>query len=166
MLQILNSRDRNQAFFKFLLFFTITVALVIFAVFFDFKMPTRENAMLHSEVNIQRQQEMNQLAFMNQVDQALVLLDSMSKPETNVNQVDLALSRKINDLMAIEENSHNLNKKLNKVLIVALGDLQQARRQLRDVIPKAQSLATLQAELRDCVSSKNELQQQNDQLRK
>ena len=63
MLQILNSTERNQAFLKFLLFFLITVSLIVWAVYFNVNMPRKENVILKSEVNATRQQESNQMLF-------------------------------------------------------------------------------------------------------
>ncbi len=57
MQQVLNTNDRNTAFLKFLGFFVVTVVIVVVAVYFDYRLPTRENKVLLDEVNLQRQQD-------------------------------------------------------------------------------------------------------------
>jgi len=45
-----NSKDRRASFLKFLALFVITITAVLFAVYFNFKVPNKENALLKDRV--------------------------------------------------------------------------------------------------------------------
>ncbi|HLA57996.1 MAG TPA: type VI secretion system TssO, partial [Puia sp.] len=77
MLKALNAKERNQAFLKFLLFFLLTLVLVVTAIYFDFKLPLKENNYLQKEIDQQRQIEHNQENFVNTMNEAVRLLDSL-----------------------------------------------------------------------------------------
>lgn len=48
-MDILNKKERNSAFLLFLLMFVITTGVLIFALFFDFRLPLKENEVLKTE---------------------------------------------------------------------------------------------------------------------
>src|ERR1700754_2726433 len=98
MSQILNLNERNQAFLKFLLFFLATILLVILAVYFDFRFPTRENKLFSEEIEVQRQVDLNQEKFVATLQDASALLDSLDKQGVNAVQVNLQLGQKLQDL--------------------------------------------------------------------
>ncbi|MEO6963634.1 MAG: type VI secretion system TssO, partial [Puia sp.] len=108
MQQILNSQERNQAFVKFLVFFLLTVILVVTAVFFNYRLPVRENKMLQDEVDVQRQQEANQQKFVNRMQEAIVLLDSLDANNTNLEQINLQLNGKIAELAVLQQKDNTL----------------------------------------------------------
>src|ERR1700733_10967550 len=108
MQQILNSQERTQAFVKFLVFFLVTVALVMLAVFFNYHLPSRENKMLQDEVDVQRQQDANQQKFVNRMQEAIVLLDSLEVSNTNLEQINLQLNGKIGELAVLQQKDNTL----------------------------------------------------------
>ena len=152
MQQILNSQERTQAFIKFLVFFLITVALVILAVFFNYHLPSRENKMLQDEVDIQRQQETNQQRFVNKMQEAIILLDSLDVSNTNLEQINLQLNGKIGELAVLQQKDNTLYGKIDKVIVDRLQELQQKQRQLESLSDKAGKLVSLQTELDKCKS--------------
>ena len=152
MLQILNSKERNQAFLKFLLFFILTVILVVIAVFFDFWMPRRENKMLYSEISTQRQQEFSQQTFLENLEEAVILLDSLDNPQTNFNQIDTRLGRKLNEMQDMEGGFSTVNKKINKITIHRLGELHQQKINMRKMKTAAEALPGIKQELLECKS--------------
>ncbi len=152
MQQILNSQERNQAFVKFLVFFLLTVILVVTAVFFNYRLPVRENKMLQDEVDVQRQQEANQQKFVNRMQEAIVLLDSLDANNTNLEQINLQLNGKIAELAVLQQKDNTLYGKLNKVIVDRFQELQQKQRQLESLSDKAGKLASLQSELEKCKS--------------
>ena len=73
MAQVLNSRERTEAFLKFLIFFIVTVILIVAAIFFNFRMPVSENTMLLKERDIHSAQETNQRKFAEIVQECRLL---------------------------------------------------------------------------------------------
>lgn len=165
MLQILNSKERNQAFLKFLLFFILTVILVVSAIYFNFKMPLRENKMLYSEISTQRQQEFTQQAFLENLEEAVMLLDSLDNPQTNFTQVDTRLGRKLNEMQDMEAGFSTINKKINKITIQRLGELHQRKIEMRKMKTASETLPGVKAELVDCRSQLSQLQRDIQDMR-
>lgn len=117
MQQIINSKDRTQAYFKFLLFFVITVTVVVMAIFFDFYMPSRENKLLKDEVYMQRRQEANQQKFVEKMTRVIAMLDSMNQSKNNTDQLGYQINTQINDLQKLQENAGGLYDDLDKAVI-------------------------------------------------
>mgnify|MGYP003672431991 FL=1 len=44
-----NTKDRRNSFLKFLLLFLLTTGTIITAIFFNFKVPAKENALLKEQ---------------------------------------------------------------------------------------------------------------------
>lgn len=123
MPQILNRHDRTEAFLKFLLFFLITIAVVLLAVYYDFKIPKAENARLKAEVNDQRLRTANQEAFVNKVDLAVQLLDSIDANPRNVGQLKTQLNAVLSDLEDIKRKEVSVYARTNTILLNKLNRL-------------------------------------------
>lgn len=166
MQQVLNSQERNQAFLKFLLFFVITVALIIGAVFFNYKLPLRENRMLQSEVEVQRVQDANQQKFVTRMEEAIVLLDSMEKKGANFQQIDLQLGSKMGELATLQQKDITAYGKMNKVIVDRLQQLKDNKKSMLEANINTGKLANLQSELDKCKDESIILHGQLDALRK
>ena len=166
MQQVLNSQERNQAFLKFLLFFLVTVVLIIAAIFFNFRLPVRENKMLQSEVDIQRIEDVSQQKFVGLMQDAVRLLDSMDKKGTNMEQINLQLNSKIHDLAGIEQNENTIYGKMDKIVIDKFVELQQAKMNLTDARNNLNKTSSVQADLEKCQAQNIQLQSALDAYRK
>lgn len=166
MLQVLNSKERNQAFLQFLLFFLITVMLAIGAVYFNFRVPEKENKLLREEVDMQRTESQNQQKFVSHMQQAKVLLDSMKKSQSDINLVDMQLTAKMNELLNLQQKDSSLYGKLNNAVVDAFLELQRNKKELIGLNEKAASVNELKAELTKCQEDLTTSQGQLDVLRK
>ncbi len=147
MQQVLNSKERNEAFLKFLVFFLVTVILVILAIYFNFRLPVRENKMLQDEIETQRQQDMNQTKFVSKMQEAVVLLDSLGKGGPGADQVNLQLNGKLAEMAGLAQKDNNLYGKMDKAIVEKFSDLQLWKRNLLSLQEKADKIGTLEAEL-------------------
>jgi hypothetical protein len=129
MQQVLNANDRNQAFLKFLVFFVVTVVLVVVAIYFDFRLPVRENKVLLDEVNLQRQQDVDQAKFAGKMQECMVLLDSMDKGGVNAQQIELQLNGKLTDLNVLQLKDNTAYGIIDKAVIERLSELQQRKKE-------------------------------------
>src|SRR5258708_12009399 len=124
MQQVLNSKERNEAFLKFLVFFVVTLILVILAIYFNFRLPVRENRMLQDEIETQRQQDMNQMKFVAKMQEAVVLLDSLGKGGPNADQINLQLNGKLAEMPGQQQKDNNLFGNREKAIVEKFSDLQ------------------------------------------
>jgi len=60
MPSVLNHKERNRAFLKFLFFFIISVWLIVGAIYFDMRIPYKENDVLREQVTRYRNQTIAQ----------------------------------------------------------------------------------------------------------
>jgi len=161
MQQVLNSKERNEAFLKFLVFFLVTLILVVLAIYFNFRLPVRENKMLQDEIETQRQQDMNQTKFVARMQEAVVLLDSLGKGGPNVDQINLQLNGKLAEIAGLQPKDNNLYGKMDKAIVEKFSELQSAKRALSALQEKADKISQMEADLN---TTKSQLIQANADL--
>lgn len=161
MQQVLNSKERSEAFLKFLVFFVVTLILVILAIYFNFRLPIRENKMLQDEIETQRQQDMNQSKFVTKMQEAVILLDSLGKGGPNADQINLQLNGKLAEMAGLQQKDNNLYGKMDKAIVEKFSDLQLWKRNLLSLQEKADKISTLEADLN---TTKSQLIQANADL--
>lgn len=149
MLQVLNAKDRNRAFLKFLLFFVITLVLVVCAIFFDFRLPIRENKMLQDEVDQQRVVELNQEKFVAAMEDASVLLDSLDHAGAYGAQINLQLNQKLIDLNGLQQKGNSLYGRMDGLIVDKFLALQQAKTRLQNLADKENKLSSMEADLNE-----------------
>jgi len=166
MQKILNSKERNEAFLKFLLFFCITVALIIIAVYFNFRLPLKENSKLREKITLQTQEEMNQEKFTENMDKAMAYLDSLDKDPKNMESIEILLTGKIRDLATLQEKGYSPYAKMNKVIIERMIELKDQKKQLFKLSDKANTLTEMEKKLQYAETQLTQKQQEIDQLRR
>jgi uncharacterized membrane-anchored protein YhcB (DUF1043 family) len=157
----LNVNERNQAFLKFLLFFSLTILLVVIAVYFDFRMPLRENDYLQKELDMQRQLENNQLNFVSTMQEAAVLLDSLDKQGTDIAQINAQVEQKLTVLAGLQQKDFSPYGKLDEAVVDKFWKLYHAKTALHKLSEDETELFKLKGDLNDC---KTNLQQDEQAL--
>lgn len=93
-----NSKERRSAFFKFLALFVITMLAILFAVYFNFKVPNKENAILKADAKAIEKEMEFQNNFSEQMMAIKGMIDSLDIPGQNVSYQNSQISRKLVDL--------------------------------------------------------------------
>lgn len=166
MPQILNSRDRSQAFYKFLLFFIITTLLVIMAIYLNFRVPVKDNVYLQNQLDIQRTQDANQAKFVSKMEEAVFLLDSLDKPGANADQVQILLNAAIGDMNKLSPIDNTIYGRMDKALWSQFDQLRKAKKQLLEGKENAERIRTLESENRNCKTSLDQANRDLDFYRK
>jgi hypothetical protein len=166
MQQVLNSKERNEAFLKFLVFFVVTLILVILAIYFNFRLPVRENKMLQDEIETQRQQDMNQTKFVAKMQEAVVLLDSLRKGGPNADQVNLQLNGKLAEMAGLQQKDNNLYGKMDKAIVEKFSDLQLSERNLLNLAEQQGKMNAMETELNNTKSQLVQAQADLDAYRR
>jgi len=96
-----NNKARRNSFIKFLLLFVFTVAVIIGAIFFTFKMPDVENSILKSQSSMFKEDLKFQNAFSKDIQKTKSLIDSLDVPGVNAS----FLNSLINDKLAKTQSS-------------------------------------------------------------
>lgn len=117
MAHVLNRQERNQAFLKFLFFFLLSTALIVAAIYFDIRIPTKDNEILREQVSRYKTQEMAQEKFVRSMDEAKQLVDSLSKPGANGVYLNQQVAGKIRELAELQYKDSSMFSRLNKNVI-------------------------------------------------
>lgn len=158
MQQVLNSRERNEAFLKFLLFFLVTVILVVVAVFFDYRLPDKEMDMLRNEVSVSRSGAAYQQQFITRVEDAYQYIDSAKKTGVNVNQINRMVDNKLSDLNTLQLKDSSTFARLNNLALQALNELHEARKNLAIEKDKVAKLTNDLSDIRQKQADANSIQ--------
>lgn len=164
--KILNSQERTQAFLKFLLFFFITITLVVIAVFFNFRLPLKDNKSLRDRIAIQRQEEMSQEKFAENMDKALLYLDSLDRDKKNTESIDILLKGKIADLSILQQKTYTPYGRMNKIIVEKLIELKNQKLQLFKLTDKASAMTEIEQKLQYAETQLAEKQKEIDAMRK
>ncbi len=117
MAHVLNAKERNQSFWKFMAFFLLSTLMVVGAVYFDTRIPAKDNEMLREEVMRYRTQAQAQERFVKNMDDAKNLIDSLSKPGTNIIYLNQQIAAKIRELSDLQYRDSSMYNRLNKNVI-------------------------------------------------
>lgn len=153
MAQVQNKSERRNAFWKFFLFFLISVAATIGAVFFNFEMPRAENKILKKEKDNIEQTMNAQQKFTAAISDANDLLDSLSQPGANISYTNQLISTKLADITKIQfSDSSNASAKLNKVILDIMLKYQQTKTRLLSVNDALKENEKMKTDLDKCNS--------------
>jgi hypothetical protein len=153
MQQVLNSKERNEGLLKFLLFFLITIILVVLAIFFDFRLPLKENRTLRDKVGLQFQQESDQQKFVSRMNEAIGLLDSIDNNmgKSGSELFNTQLKSKTNyEMDPLKESSSNTYTSMNKAIIDMLNRLYKKNEDLQNLSGANAKIIDLQKQIGDC----------------
>ena len=129
----INKAERLNLFFTFLIFFILTVALILFAVFVDFKVPVKEIEMLRTENNKLNRELEFQKGFSKKVNEVKLLLDTINQGNQNVLYMEQVASSKLAAMKESIPPADSLREKaMYDYIIQILLSLQENKRNLRD----------------------------------
>ncbi|AZA53430.1 type VI secretion system TssO [Chryseobacterium sp. G0201] len=132
-MEVLNKRERSKAFSLFILFFIITVVVLITAILFNAYFPFKENSLLKSE-NAKMKKEMEiQDSFSFQLEKVKAATDSIGVPKQNdfFNE-KLALSMLAEMYSKLPKDTLK-NKVLYNNTIIGYKDLIDAKKQIKQL---------------------------------
>jgi hypothetical protein len=132
-MEVLNRKQRNRAYWFFVLFFIITVAVLVSALFFNAYFPFKENSLLKKE-NTKMQKEMEtQDKFSFQLEKVKLAVDSIVMPKQNdfFNE-KLALSILADMYKQLPKDTLK-NKNMYNNTIMAYKDLIDSKKQIKQL---------------------------------
>jgi hypothetical protein len=152
MAHVLNRQERNYAFWKFLFFFLLSTTMIVSAVYFDVRIPSKDNEVLREQVSRYKTQASAQEKFVKSMDDARVLIDSLNKPGANLVYINQQIAAKIRELNDLQYKDSSMYSRLNKNVLdvflryqeatnksVSMGDLPRQMEDYRNRYEQAQS---------------------------
>ena len=151
MANIINVKERDTAFWKFLFFFLLSTLLVTSAVYFDTRIPAKDNAIMREQISAYKTQAQAQEKFVRSMDEAKALIDSLSRPGSNNVYLNQQIAAKIRELAQLQYKDSSMYSRLNKNVLdvflryqeatnkaVSIGDLPQQLEETKAKFEQAQ----------------------------
>lgn len=132
-MEVLNKKQRRSAYWFFVLFFLITVSVLVTAVFFNAYFPFKENSLLKAENAKMRKEMETQDKFSFQLEKVKLAVDSIGAPKQNdfFNE-KLALSILADMYKQLPKDTLK-NKNMYNNTIMTYKDLIDAKKQIKQL---------------------------------
>jgi Type VI secretion system, TssO len=163
MAKPINIKEHNSSFVKFLIFFLVTLIMAVSAVYFNFKVPNKELAILRERSELLRNQQINQEKYKRTLGEVMAVLSKLDSASSNKAMVVSELTPKIDALNAAASiDDSTASQKLNQMVFVLVKQCQNAKSDLYDLkdVDKAindlkSENITLRTNLKDCQDNAN-----------
>jgi Type VI secretion system, TssO len=142
----INTSERNSAFWKFFLFFVLTVAMVTTAVYFDFRLPHKENEILKGKAESMRLQNMEQEKITNSFIEAKKFIDSIDKQGVNIKYISDMVAQKLGDLSKLNIGDSSIQGKMNRVVTNVFFEYNTLKGKTTNVVESQTEVAELRSE--------------------
>jgi hypothetical protein len=145
MEHVINAKLRNQAFWKFLVFFVITTAIIVIAVYFDTDLRSSENASLRTQIKIYEDQSFSEQQFLLKADSVKGLLDSLDNSVNNYDYYNTLIDQNLANMTSLANvfDSNNIYANLNKQYIIySFMSLKDKHRQVKDASTRVKDLSS------------------------
>ncbi|MTI31960.1 type VI secretion system TssO [Xanthovirga aplysinae] len=132
-MEVLNKKERIRAFLLFLLLFVVTIAMIVFTIFFDFQLPWQQNQLLKTE-NDQISVEFDfQQAYKQKMFKAKDLLDSMNLPGQNSYYMEQLVGSELIEMQKSIPEDSLLHDDMYDHIITLYTDMLEDKKTLRDL---------------------------------
>lgn len=149
MVPALNSKERNKAFWKFILFFSISVVVIVMAVFVNFIVPRKENKILKEKARVYQAHTSAEEKFAAAIQETNSLLDSLDKPGVNELYINQMIGSKISEMTTLQANNPEAGKG-DKLFLDILLKYQQSKSKLSKLGNAAEELEKYKRDLNQC----------------
>jgi len=156
-MDILNKKERTSAFLLFLLMFIITTGVLFFAIFFNYRLPLKENEVLKSE-NDKILAEFNfQKKFSEKIEHIGVLIDSLDKSPESFQFIEQNISFELVDLKEKIPADSDQSLKLYDNVLLTITDLVNTKKLLLQVNDSKKEIDVLNQQLKAYEEDNKEL---------
>ena len=159
MAHLVNAKERDAAFWKFLGFFIFSTLLVVSAVYFETRIPAKDNAIMRDQVSAYKTQALAQEKFVRSMDDAKALIDSLTRPGSNAVYLNQQIAAKIRELAQLQYKDSSMYSRLNKNVLDVFLRYQEATN-------KAASIGDMPRQLEDYRTKYEQAQRDLDNTRR
>ena len=125
-----NRRQRTKAFFNFLVFFVVTIGVVITSVFFSFQVPLKENDKLRKQLDVAENEKVFLQSFQIKMQETSNLLDSASL-SANPFRIENRIQNNVKQMTAMVDDAPASLKAICNQIIDNITNLETAKQQVR-----------------------------------
>lgn len=146
-----NHKERQSGFLKFLLLFVVTVTMVVIAVFFNYKIPSKENSLLKTQAKAIDQEMQFQNEFSEKMLQVKELINSLDTKGQNFSYQNSLISKELVELqkkIPTKDSTYRYDMYTNVVLLQV--ELQETKNKLRELEGSATKIKDYETALEKC----------------
>ena len=151
----LNAAERRKAFSNYLLFFIITIAIVVAAVFFWIQVPFQQNKQLTEQMKLVEAQRLFTQKFESNMNEVMRLFNELKKKEVDATLTDGKIEERIKAMNALIESDSSFAadpnasvvKGLSVSVVASLSELRTATREITNATNKDENLSELKQEI-------------------
>ncbi|UGU17167.1 type VI secretion system transmembrane protein TssO [Sinomicrobium kalidii] len=161
-MEILNKKERVSAFLLFLLMLVITVGILVFAVFFNYKLPWKENEALKHENDRIMNEFRYQENFSAKIDELTTSIDSLDRAEDGFQFLEQTINlelAKLREGIPADKEVFKQTLLYNNV-ILNLNDLVKTKRKLQLLRQSEEQIDELKGQVDEYEEIINELKRE------
>ncbi len=129
-----NIKERRSGFLKFILLFVVVVGTMMTAIFFNFRIPKKENELLRERSRNMEREMTFQKEFSTEMLSSKALLDSLDIPGQNMLYINSLLSKKLVDLQqSIPRKDSTYRYDMYTSIVETLVNLQKIKNELKSL---------------------------------
>jgi hypothetical protein len=141
-----NQPERRKAFLNFLIFFIITIAVIVVTVFFSTQVPFEENRKMKEEITAYQTEQKFMAQFSGKLTDLQTLIDTLQAPSVQTDLIDNRITLAMSDLQAFKEKAMPGNDNIYAKMIDALYKLKSANSSLVNLRSQSPDIGKLQSE--------------------
>ncbi len=154
----INRRERKKAFMSFLLFFVITLGVIVTSIFFSFQVPLKENDKLRKEINANEEDKVFMQGFEIKMQETASFLDSVNQ-SANPYRLENQILNNMKDMTAQADEAPPFVKGICNLIIDNLSNLRMAKEQLRNFSKNTNDAEKKDDQIRELTNQLNICQQ-------
>lgn len=159
-----NATERNKAFTRFIVFYVITTALIVGAVYFGVQVPFRQNKQLQDQLDVvQKEKEFN-YKFSGLMRETKALIDTVNASGPNMAVIETKIAANLIEMEKMINADSISGKRLYTQVWQSLTDAKNDKKLIRSE-DKNQLLTDCQQEKAAIEKNLNLYKQQNDEMR-
>ncbi|MUH34704.1 hypothetical protein D9O36_02515 [Zobellia amurskyensis] len=146
-----NSKERRVSFLKFSGLFIVTVSVILGAVYFNFKVPEKENMLLREQASIVEGEIKFQKGFFGEMQGLKRMIDSLDLPGQNASYQNSLISAEIVNLqneIPVKDSTYLYDMHMSIVQLYV--ELQTAKGKLNELRDAEGTIKEYKSELEAC----------------
>ncbi len=160
----INAQERKKTFQRFLLFFILTIAIIMTTIFVSIRIPYKENAKLQEQLAIVEKENQFRNDFARAMGETQNLLDTVNQNTVASGLIDGRITQKIQEMDALLNKNEVNSKVLYTQIIKSMNNTQSDKKALRAAGNKDSVVAMYNAQIQELKNSLTKWQESYRQL--
>jgi hypothetical protein len=126
-----NSAERSKVFARFIIFYVISIAVLVVAVYFGIRVPLKQNKQLQAQLDVAQQESDFDRRFFNLMRETKRLLDTVNISGPQADMIEGRISQKIQEMDAMINKDSIQGKRIYSQVALLLNDAKNDKKMIR-----------------------------------